>query len=115
MARALDASREEINAPSAPQLACSGTAAGDGTIVSAELLHDNTVSTWLTPTIGITSSGTASVYLRTCQNDVQSVELLVWTEGWGATPRWIYTATIDSTDPAGPYSIWKYNVPGPGS
>lgn len=94
---------------------CAGATAGDNAINSAGLYHNSTQSAWLTPTAGITPTGQAIVRLRTCANDAQSVALLVWTEGWGAAPRWIYTPTVVSTDPAGPYDIWEAVIPGPGS
>lgn len=94
---------------------CSAAAMGDGAINSVALYHSNTQSAWLTPTVGITPTGQAAVRLRTCANDVQSVTILVWTQGWGATPRWTYTPTVVSIDPAGPYAIWEATLPGPGT
>lgn len=93
--------------------ACTPATAGDNAIQSAEIYHDNTNATYRIPTSGIPMTGTAKIILRACKNDIQKVEILVWTSGWGATPRFVYTATVGTTDTT--YDYWSYDVPGPGT
>ncbi len=93
---------------------CASAQVGDGAIVTMALYHNNTEIAWRDPVGGILPNGAAAVRLRTCHNDVQNVNILVWTTGAGVNPSFIYTPTVVTTDPNGPYDIWEYMVPGPG-
>jgi glycosidase len=95
--------------------ACTGAASGDGTIASSAIFHNSTQTAYLSSTT-ITASGSATVTLRVCQNDVQQVQVLVWKTGDPlASPSFTYNASVVSTDSSGPYSMWQATVPGPGS
>ncbi|MCX6032247.1 MAG: alpha-amylase family glycosyl hydrolase [Chloroflexi bacterium] len=95
-------------------VSCTGAAAGDSSIRPTGVYHLDTDPTWRTPTGDILPTGSAALRLRTCQGDVQGVNILVWTTGAGAVPSFVYTATVASSDPTGPFDIWEATIPGPG-
>jgi glycosidase len=95
---------------------CAGTTAGDGNITTAEVYHNSTNLTYREPQGSITITGTATLRLRTCQNDVQQVKVMVWKTGDPlGSPSNIYNAVVAGYDPSGPYEYWAYDVPGPGT
>lgn len=98
--------------PTATQPAgCAGAAAGDNSVVTAGLYHDNTDPAYKTPTGAIPPTGSALVRLRACQNDAQGVQVLVWRTGDPlAAPSFTYAAAVTSSD--GTYSLWEATVPG---
>ncbi len=90
---------------------CTGAAAGDNAIRSAGLYHIDTDTAYRTPLGNLSMGQTATLRLRSCLNDVQQVQVWVWKTGAGATPSYIYTATVETSD-AG-YTYWKILVPAP--
>ncbi len=90
---------------------CAGAAAGDGVVVTSGLYHDNTNPAYKTPTSAIQPTESALLRLRTCQNDVQQVQVLVWRTGDPlASPSFTYASAVASSD--GTYSMWEATVPG---
>ncbi len=90
---------------------CAGAQAGDGIVVIAGLYHDNTDPAYREPVGAIPPTGSALVRLRTCRNDIQQVQVLVWRTGDPlASPSFTYAAAV--TGSAGDYDIWEAEVPG---
>lgn len=90
---------------------CAGAVAGDGIVVTAGLYHDNTDPAYRVPVGAIQPTGSALVRLRTCQNDVQQVQVLVWRTGDPlASPSFTYAAAVAGS--AGEYDIWEATAPG---
>ena len=80
-------------------------------VVASGLYHDNTVLAYRDPSGAIQPTGSATLRLRTCQNDVQQVQVLVWRTGDPlASPSFTYPAAVASSD--GTYSLWEATVPG---
>ncbi len=96
--------------PTSPS-GCAGAAAGDGVAATASLYHTNTDPAYKTPTGAIQPTESALLRLRTCQNDVQGVQVLVWRTGDPlASPSFTYAAAVISSD--GVYSLWEATAPG---
>ena len=94
-----------------PPSGCTGATAGDGVVVVSGLFHDNTMLAYRDPQAPILPSGSATLRLRTCQDDVQQVQVLVWRTGDPlASPSFTYPAAVASSD--GTYSLWEATVPG---
>jgi glycosidase len=94
-----------------PPSGCTGATVGDGVVVVAGLFHDSTLLAYRDPQAPIQPSGSAVLRLRTCQNDVQQVQVLVWRTGDPlAAPSFTYPAAVASSD--GTYSLWEATVPG---
>ncbi len=94
-----------------PPSGCSGATVGDGVVVVSGLYHDSTLLAYRDPQAPIQPSGSAALRLRTCQNDVQQVQVLVWRTGDPlASPSFTYPAVVASSD--GTYSLWEATVPG---
>ena len=94
-----------------PPSGCAGAAAGDGVVVVGGLYHDSTLLAYRDPQAPIQPSGSATLRLRTCQNDVQQVQVLVWRTGDPlASPSFTYPAAVASSD--GTHSLWEATVPG---
>jgi glycosidase len=94
-----------------PPTGCTGAVAGDGVVVTSALYHDNTDPLYRDPVGAIQPDGSAQVRLRTCQNDVQQVQVLVWRTGDPlASPSFSYSAAVASSD--GTHSMWEATVPG---
>ncbi len=92
---------------------CEGAAVGDNAIAAVGLYHNNLETAYRNPVGAIDKDGAATVILRTCKDDVSSVEVLVWTTGAGVTPTNIYAASKGMPDET--YDYWSYAVPGPGT
>jgi hypothetical protein len=98
-------------ATAAPPSGCAGAVAGDGVVVTGALYHDNTDPAYKTPTGAILPTETAVLRLRTCQDDVQQVQALVWRTGDPlAAPSFTYAAAVAAGD--GTHDIWEVTVPG---
>jgi glycosidase len=93
---------------------CAGAAPGDDTILTTEIFHDSTLLQYRDPQGSIPITGTATLRLRTCSDDVQQVDVWVWKTGdpLGA-PSNIYPAAVEYSQNS--YDYWSYPVPGPGS
>ncbi len=90
---------------------CTGAIAGDGTVLTSALYHDNTDPAYRVPTGAIQPTGSALVRLRACKNDVQQVQVLVWRTGDAlAAPSFTYTAIANGGDPS--HDLWEATVPG---
>jgi glycosidase len=90
---------------------CAGAVVGDGTVVTSGLYHDSTQLAYRDPQAAIQPTESAKLRLRTCQNDVQQVQVLVWRTGDPLTsPSFTYAAAVISSD--GAYSIWEATAPG---
>ncbi|CAG0936329.1 Amylopullulanase [Thermoflexales bacterium] len=96
-----------------PPQNCGTTATGDNAITTAGVYHLDTDGNYRTPLGDLQMGQTATVKLRTCLNDVQTVQALVWKTGAGANPSYIYTATLVETDPVNHYAYWAMAVPAP--
>ncbi len=92
---------------------CAGATAGDNSIAAVGLYHNNLEVAYRNPVGAIDKDGAATVILRTCKDDVSSVDVLVWTTGAGATPSNVYAASKGVPDET--YDYWSYAVPGPGT
>ncbi len=94
-----------------PPSSCSGAAAGDGVVVISGLYHDNTLLAYRDPQAPIQPTGSATLRLRACQDDVQQVQVLVWRTGDPlAAPSFTYDAAVASSD--GTHDLWEAVVPG---
>ncbi len=105
---------EPTNTP--PPGVCNTAAPGDGNIATDHVYHNSLWLAYREPLGSISITGTAKLRLRTCHDDVQQVKLWVWKTGDPLnSPSNKYTAVITATDPSGPYDIWEYPVPAPGT
>jgi glycosidase len=94
-----------------PPQNCASAATGDNAIVTTAVYHLDTDGNYRSPLGDLQMGQTATLKLRTCANDVQSVQALVWKTGAGANPSYIYTATLVQTDTQ--YAYWTMFVPAP--
>jgi glycosidase len=93
---------------------CAGRSAGDGNILSSQVFHDSTQIAYRNPLGSIQVGSSAVLTLRVCQNDVSSVQVMVWKTGDPLTaPSNTYSLSVSSTDPSGPYDLWSATVPAP--
>ncbi|MFP4346384.1 MAG: alpha-amylase family glycosyl hydrolase [Anaerolineales bacterium] len=90
---------------------CEGTGTGDGDIRSTQLYHIDTDLTYRDPLGNIQMGEAATVTLRACAGDVETVTAWVWKTGAGATPSYTYTAAVASSD--ADYDYWQMVVPAP--
>jgi glycosidase len=97
---------------STPNTACSGAAAGDANIRTAQVLHDSTQLTYRSPFGSIPAGGSATLKLRTCANDVTAVQVLVWRTGDPLNaPSNTYNLSVGTV--LNGYAFWQANVPAP--
>jgi len=94
-----------------PPSGCTGATTGDGVVVVNGLYHDSTLLAYRDPQASIQPDGSATLRLRTCQDDVTQVQVLVWRTGDPlASPSFTYAAAVASSD--GTHSLWEATVPG---
>jgi glycosidase len=94
-----------------PPQNCASTVVGDNAIVTTAVYHLDTDGNYRSPLGDLQMGQTATLKLRTCVNDVQSVQALVWKTGAGANPSYLYSATLVQTDTQ--YAYWAMSVPAP--
>ena len=93
---------------------CSGSAPGDGDVLTAEVYHNSRKLAYRDPFGPIPMDGAAALRLRVCHDDVQQVQALVWKTGDPlGSPSFTYDAAVTGYDPAGPYDLWTVEVPAP--
>lgn len=97
--------------PTATPAACSSNTVGDGVIESASVYHDNQDSTYREPVGSVPMNQNATVRLRTCHADIDSVQVLVWTSG---EPLGSPGTTLNLTaSQSGSYDLWEVQIPAP--
>ncbi len=101
--------RDDDGPPPPPD--CTGAAVGDGAIHTGQLYHVDTDGAYRDPLGNIDMGMTATLRLRTCLTDVSHVAAWVWKTDAGATPSYVYTATVAATD--ADYAYWELRVPAP--
>lgn len=100
--------------PTTPPDGCAGASLGDGVIMPDGLYHLDTDPAYRNPLGAIEPEGSAELRLRSCDHDVQQVQVLVWKTGDPLNaPSFTYDAALVASD--GLHATWSVMVPGPGS
>ncbi len=100
--------------PTPPPGGCTSATVGDGVVVPDGLYHLDTDPAYRNPLGDIEPDGSAELRLRSCDHDVQQVQVLVWKTGDPLNaPSFTYDAVLVAND--GVHATWSVIVPGPGS